>query len=83
MKKLACLVLALVMVLSVASFAQAESKLPVVAIGGICPANIALLKSCKIAGVAVSSAILNAPNPYQASLTLKQALPNALHKGAR
>ena len=51
-----------------------KSKLPVVAIGGICAANIALLKSCKIAGVAVSSAILNAPNPYQASLTLKQAL---------
>lgn len=60
-----------------------KSKLPVVAIGGICATNIALLKSCKIAGVAVSSAILNAPNPYQASLTLKQALPNALHKDAR
>lgn len=51
-----------------------QSPLPVVAIGGICLDNIALLKECQIAGVAISSALMNATNVYETSLYLKKAL---------
>ena len=51
-----------------------KSFLPVVAIGGINTANITLLKECKISGVAISSALMNATNVYETSLALKQAL---------
>lgn len=51
-----------------------QSALPVVAIGGICLDNIALLKECQIAGVAISSALMNATKVYEASLCLKKAL---------
>ena len=60
-----------------------KSALPVVAIGGICAENIALLKACKIAGVAISGALMNAENPYETSSALKKALQNALYKGER
>lgn len=52
----------------------AQSALPVVAIGGICLDNIALLKECQIAGVAISSALMNATKVYETSLYLKKAL---------
>lgn len=51
-----------------------KSPLPVVAIGGINTTNITLLKECKIAGVAISKAIMNATNVYETSVALKQAL---------
>lgn len=51
-----------------------QSPLPLVAIGGICLNNIALLKECQIAGVAISSALMNAANVYETSLSLKKAL---------
>lgn len=60
-----------------------KSALPIVAIGGICAENIALLKACKIAGVAISGALMNAENPYETSSALKKALQNALYKGER
>ena len=51
-----------------------KSTLPVVAIGGIDSANVSLLKQSKIAGIAVSSAIMNAQNAFEASVRLKKAL---------
>lgn len=48
-----------------------KSALPVVAIGGIDENNVCELKGCKIAGIAVSSAIMNAKNPRVASENLR------------
>lgn len=48
-----------------------KSALPVVAIGGIDENNVCELKACKIAGIAVSSAIMRAENPRVASENLR------------
>ncbi len=48
-----------------------KTALKVVAIGGIDGSNVCELKNCKIAGVAVSSAIMNVANPRSASENLR------------
>lgn len=48
-----------------------KSTLPVVAIGGINEKNLPLLKNAEISGIAVSSAIMNAKNPYKAATNLR------------
>ena len=48
-----------------------KATLPVVAIGGIDGSNVCELKGCKIAGVAVSGAIMSAKNPRLASENLR------------
>ena len=48
-----------------------KAALPVVAIGGIDESNVCELKGCKIAGIAVSSAIMSAANPRAASENLR------------
>jgi thiamine-phosphate pyrophosphorylase len=50
----------------------AESPFPAVAIGGINRENIALLKKCGLAGVAVSSSICASKDPYRDSLILSE-----------
>lgn len=54
-----------------------KSTVPIVAIGGINSTNVSLLKQCQIAGVAVSNAIMNAENAFQASVKLKKAFSEA------
>ena len=47
-----------------------DSSHPIVAIGGINAANIDQVVVCRVAGVAVVSAILNAPDPKLAAAEL-------------
>ncbi|AJC85040.1 thiamine phosphate synthase [Campylobacter peloridis] len=47
------------------------SSLPIVAIGGINENNLSLLKECKIQGIAVIRAIMEANDPYMATLNLR------------
>ncbi|TXE81955.1 thiamine phosphate synthase [Campylobacter peloridis] len=47
------------------------SSLPIVAIGGINENNLSLLKECKIQGIAVIRAIMEASDPYMATLNLR------------
>lgn len=54
-----------------------KSTVPIVAIGGINSTNMNLLKQCQIAGVAISNAIMNAENTFQASAKLKKAFNKA------
>jgi len=55
----------------------AAVPIPVLAIGGITPANAAALVATGCAGVAVISAILDAPNPRAAAGALRRALDAA------
>lgn len=47
------------------------STLPIVAIGGIDETNLNLLKDCNIQGIAVIRAIMQASDPYMATLNLR------------
>ncbi|QOR00774.1 thiamine phosphate synthase [Campylobacter sp. 2014D-0216] len=47
------------------------STLPVVAIGGISESNLNMLQGCDIQGVAVVRAIMQAKDPYMASVNLR------------
>ncbi|HJO23769.1 MAG: thiamine phosphate synthase [Myxococcota bacterium] len=53
---------------------RSASGLPVLAQGGIGPANVAACMAAGAAGVAVTGAILAAPNPGRASAALRAAL---------
>ncbi|MCR6571282.1 thiamine phosphate synthase [Campylobacter insulaenigrae] len=50
------------------------SSLPVIAIGGINENNISMLKDSGVTGVAVIRAIMDAKNPYEATLFLKKII---------
>jgi len=54
----------------------AEAGKPAVAIGGICAENIAQLSGTGVTGVAVSSAICAAENPYEAARALREQVDN-------
>lgn len=56
--------------------AQQMPHLPIFLSGGIKPENLDLLKNYSIAGVAVISGILNAPNPEEAAHEYLQKLNN-------
>ncbi|OCX43392.1 thiamine-phosphate diphosphorylase [Campylobacter ornithocola] len=47
------------------------TSLPIVAIGGIDETNLNLLKECNIQGIAVVRAIMQANDPYKATLNLR------------
>lgn len=49
-----------------------ETALPVIAIGGIGPQNIAKVWSCGVSGIAIVSAVFEASDPKEAVLALKQ-----------
>jgi thiamine-phosphate pyrophosphorylase len=53
---------------------NSKSSLPVVAIGGITLADVPCLMATGVAGVAVSSAILSAPDPVEATAAFCAAL---------
>lgn len=54
-------------------------NIPVLAIGGITPANAGEVLATGCAGVALISAILTAPSPRQAAAALRQALDSSPH----
>jgi len=51
---------------------KAAVHIPVVAIGGICAENAHLPLGCGVDGIAVVSAIMNAPDPFGAACQLRQ-----------
>ncbi len=55
-----------------------ETSIPAVAIGGINLENVNMLKNTGIKGIAVSSAICAAENPYKTTLRLKNEINNWL-----
>ena len=55
--------------------ALARAKRPVFAIGGITPENVGMLARVGVARVAVSAAILAAPDPQEAAARIRAALP--------
>lgn len=51
---------------------SSNTHLPIVAIGGINTKNVKLLKDIKLAGIAISDAIMNADDPFKAALLLNK-----------
>lgn len=60
-----------------------STRLPVVAIGGVTPENAAACIRMGAAGVAVISAITQAPDPQAAARALRQAVDEALAERAK
>ena len=64
--------------LGLAALATTRIACPVVAIGGISPANVASLRSTGANGIAVIRAILDAPDPAAATHALRAAVDASL-----
>ncbi len=71
-------------VLGTAGLAEATSvtTVPVIALGGITPANVAGCLAARAAGVAVMGTIMRAENPTTATIALLAALPGGQVSGS-
>jgi thiamine-phosphate pyrophosphorylase len=60
---------------------SAETKIPIVAIGGLNETNMHVLYDSEADGVAVVSAIMKSDNPYETAKLLKKQIAENFKKG--